>query len=148
MTHELNQVQEVVKTKEQEKEQIRRNLQAESRQLAALRAEMDQLRERFKSQEDSHVAAVADLQKAHLDEVDTLKAEMKNVQRGVPTGAEHALSPTQQLAFEQVSLFVGDTEFSPYLQFITLLIAMNTRKKVELFHLITIRADLVSAKLL
>ena len=120
MTHELNQVQEVVKTKEQEKEQIRRNLQAESRQLAALRAEMDQLRERFKSQEDSHVAAVADLQKAHRDEVNTLKAEMKNVQRGVPTGAEDALSPTQQLAFEQVSLFVGNTEFSPYLQFITL----------------------------
>lgn len=124
MTHELSQVQEAVKTKEQEKEQIRRNLQAESRQLAALRAEMDQLRERFKSQEDSHVAAVADLQKAHHDEVNTLKAEMKSVQRGVPTGAEDALSPTQQLAFEQVSLFVGDTEFSPYLEFITLLIAV------------------------
>lgn len=103
MNQELNQVQEVVKTKDHEKEQIRRNLLAESRQLAALRAEMDQLRERFKSQEDSHVAAVADLQKAHRDEVNTLKAEMKNVQRGAPTGAEDALSPTQQLAFEQVS---------------------------------------------
>lgn len=115
MNQELNQVQEVVKTKEQEKEQIRRNLQAESRQLAALRAEMDQLRERFKSQEDSHVAAVADLQKARRDEVNALKAEMKNVQRGVPTGAEDALSPTQQLAFEQVSLFVANC-----VQFITL----------------------------
>lgn len=145
MTHELNQVQEVVKTKEQEKEQIRRNLQAESRQLAALRAEMDQLRERFKSQEDSHVAAVADLQKAHRAEVNALKAEMKNVQRGVPTGAEDALSPTQQLAFEQVSLFVGDIEFSPYSQFITLLIAMNAKKTVELLHLITLRTDPVSA---
>ena len=70
------------------------------------------------------MAAVADLQKAHHDEVNTLKAEMKSVQRGVPTGAEDALSPTQQLAFEQVSLFVGDTEFSPYLEFITLLIAV------------------------
>lgn len=117
MTHERNQVQEDLKTKEHEKEQIRRNLQAESRQLAALRAEMDQLRERFKSQEDSHVAAVADLQKAHRDEVNTLKAEMKNVQRGVPTGAEDALSPTQQLAFEQVSGLVANSEFSPYLQF-------------------------------
>lgn len=115
MNQELNQVQEVVKTKEQEKEQIRRNLQAESRQLAALRAEMDQLRERFKSQEDSHVATVADLQKARRDEVNALKAEMKNVQRGVPTGAEDALSPTQQLAFEQVSLFVANC-----VQFITL----------------------------
>jgi len=117
MTHERNQVQEDLKTKEHEKEQIRRNLQAESRQLAALRAEMDQLRERFKSQEDSHVAAVADLQKVHRDEVNTLKAEMKNVQRGVPTGAEDALSPTQQLAFEQVSVLVANSEFSPYLQF-------------------------------
>lgn len=126
MTREMNQVQEVVKTKEHEKEQIRRNLQAESRQLAALRAEMDQLRERFKSQENSHGAAIADLHKAHRDEVNTLKAEMKNVQRGVPTGAEDALSPTQQLAFEQVSLFVVNSEFDPYLQFTTLLIVTNT----------------------
>ena len=133
MTHELSQVQEVVKTKEQEKEQIRRNLQAESRQLAALRAEMDQLRERFKSQEDSHVAAVADLQKAHLDEVDTLKAEMKNVQRGVPTGAEDALSPTQQLAFEQVSLLVQIVSLVRIYN-LKLLSAMNTRKNVELLH--------------
>ena len=116
MSREINQVQEVVKTKEQEKEQIRRNLQAESRQLAALRAEMDQLRERFKSQEDSHVATVADLQKAHRDEVNTLKAEMKNVQRGVPTGAEDSLSPTQQLAFQKVSVFVVNSELSPYLR--------------------------------
>lgn len=103
MNQELNQVQDAVRTKEHEKEQIRRNLLAESRQLAALRAEMDQLRERFKSQEGSHVTAVADLQKAHRDEVNALRAEMKNVQRGVPTGAEDVLSPSQQLAFEQVS---------------------------------------------
>lgn len=61
------------------------------------------------------MATVADLQKARRDEVNALKAEMKNVQRGVPTGAEDALSPTQQLAFEQVSLFVANC-----VQFITL----------------------------
>lgn len=99
MSQKFNQSQEFVRTKEQEKEQIRKNLLAESRQLAALRAEMDQLRERFKSQEDSHVTAISDMQKTHRDEVNALKAEVK---RGVPTGAEDALSPSQQLVFEQV----------------------------------------------
>ena len=103
MNKELEQVQEAVRTKENEKEQIRRNLLAESRQLAALRAEMDQLRDRFKSQEANHAAAVADLQKAHQDEVNSLNAELKTVQRGVPSGAEDAMSPSQQIAFQQVS---------------------------------------------
>ena len=103
MNKELDQVQEAVRTKENEKEQIRRNLLAESRQLAALRAEMDQLRDRFKSQEANHLAAVADLQKAQQDEVNALKAELKTIQRGVPSGAEDAMSPSQQIAFQQVS---------------------------------------------
>lgn len=103
MNKELDQVQEAVRTKENEKDQIRRNLQAESRQLAALRAEMEQLRERFKSQEDNHVTVVADLQKAHQNEVNALKADLKTVQRGVPSGVEDALSPSQQIAFQQVS---------------------------------------------
>ena len=96
-------MQEEVRTKENEKGQIQRNLLAESRQLTALRAEMDQLRDRFKSQEDSHVAAVADLRRVHQDEVNALKAELNNVQRGVPSGAEDTLSPSQQIAFQQVS---------------------------------------------
>ena len=101
--NELDQVQEEVRTKENEKGQIQRNLLAESRQLTALRAELDQLRDRFKSQEDSHVAAVADLRRVHQDEVNALKAELNNVQRGVPSGAEDTLSPSQQIAFQQVS---------------------------------------------
>ena len=101
--NELDQVQEEVRTKENEKGQIQRNLLAESRQLTALRAEMDQLRDRFKSQEDSHVAAVADLRRVHQDEVNALKAELNNVQTGVPSGAEDTLSPSQQIAFQQVS---------------------------------------------
>jgi len=102
MNKELNEVQEAVRAKENEKEQIRRNLMAESRQLAAVRAEMDQLRDRFKSQENNHVTTVAELKKAHQDEVSALKAEVKTVQRGVPSGAEDALSPSQQIAFQQV----------------------------------------------
>ena len=96
-------MQEEVRTKENENGQIQRNLLAESRQLTALRAELDQLRDRFKSQEDSHVAAVADLRRVHQDEVNALKAELNNVQRGVPSGAEDTLSPSQQIAFQQVS---------------------------------------------
>ena len=96
-------MQEEVRTKENEKGQIQRNLLAESRQLTALRAELDQLRDRFKSQEDSHVAAVADLRRVHQDEVNALKAELNNVQRGVPSGAEDTLSPSLQIAFQQVS---------------------------------------------
>lgn len=99
MSQKLNQSQEIVRAKEQEKEQIRKNLLAESRQLAALRAEMDQLREKFKSQEDSHASVITDLQNTHRDEVNALKAELT---RGVPTGAEDTLSPSQQLVFEQV----------------------------------------------
>ena len=114
MNKELDQVQEAVRTKENEKDQIRRNLQAESRQLAALRAEMEQLRERFKSQEDNHVTVVADLQKAHQNEVNALKADLKTVQRGVPSGAEDALSPSQQIAFQQVS----GSQFSSKLCFV------------------------------
>ena len=102
MNQELNQVQEAVRNKENEKEQIRRNLVAESRQLAALRAEMDQLRERFKSQEANHAAAVTDLKNTHQDEMNALKAELKTVQRGVPSGAEDALSASQQMAIQQV----------------------------------------------
>ena len=101
--NELDQLQEEVRTKENEKGQIQRNLLAESRQLTALRAELDQLRDRFKSQEDSHVAAVADLRRVHQDEVNALKAELNNVQRGMPSGAEDTLSPSQQIAFQQVS---------------------------------------------
>lgn len=114
MNKELDQVQEAVRTKENEKDQIRRNLQAESRQLAALRAEMEQLRERFKSQEDNHVTVVADLQKAHQNELNALKADLKTVQRGVPSGAEDALSPSQQIAFQQVS----GSQFSSKLCFV------------------------------
>ena len=102
LNNEVDQTREAIRTKESEKEQIQRNLLAESRQLAALKAEMDQLRDRFKSQEDNHVAAVADLQKVHQGEVKTLKAELKSVQRGAPSGAEDALSANQQLAIQQV----------------------------------------------
>ena len=104
MNEELDRVQECVRTKENEKDQIQRNLLAESRQLAALRGEMEQLRDRFKSQEDNHVAAVADLQKAHHDRVNALEAELKNVQRGAPSGAEDTLSSSQRIAFQQVSV--------------------------------------------
>lgn len=102
MNEEVVQVREAVRAKESEKDQLQRNLLAESRQLAALKAEMDQLRDRFKSQENSHVATVADMQKVHQDEVNALKAELKTVQRGVPSGAEDSLSARQQLAMQQV----------------------------------------------
>ena len=100
LSADLKQVQQTVGNMEQEKEQLHKNLLAESRQLNALRAEMDQLRERFKSQEDNHLATIANLQKVHENELNKLKAEA--TQSGVTTGTENGLSPSQQVAMLQV----------------------------------------------
>ena len=74
-------------SKEQENEQLRKNLMTETRQLSAIRAEMDQLRQKFKSQHENHASEISNLRKAHSEEVAKMREEMRDVQRSAPTGS-------------------------------------------------------------
>lgn len=103
---ELAQNLEAAITKEKENQQLKETLQAESRQMDAIRAEMDQLRETFKAQETKHSAELSNLKKSHNYEVSRLREEMDERRAGSADG--------QLTALEQVSDVIAMTTQKVY----------------------------------
>lgn len=86
LREEISQMKERLSASELENEQLKKNLTTETRQLAAIRAEMDQLRQKFKTQHENHTSEITNLCKAHSEEVAKIREQIKDPQRDAPAG--------------------------------------------------------------